>query len=308
MLRTDDRPRSARLLSEPRQHLVHRPLPADLVTGLEGHRFVLSGRLPRQHALFTDDTAGLHDLHFVTEALRRVSSLVAARYLRVPAGEALAVRAADVVVTDLAAWARSEVAAEAVMDLVLVPRADREVDCEAALSIDGAPCCTATARLGLSRPSPVAAGAHPGSFEAPIGPLAEASRVGRASAENVLISVARQQGPDRLTVDLDVRLAGPAFGSAAAHVPGTVLVEGTRQAAILAAGELRGLCTSHCAPVRWRGALAHRAVAGVPLVCAATVGRPAVDAAGRPAVDVALELSQRGTAVGSVTVSVVASC
>ncbi len=321
----------------PPQHLVHRPgTPDGFVLGAGcgiEHSFVLSTELPNAHPLFNDSLTSLHDFHFVTNAIRKIIKFVAHQYFRIPDDRPAASASATINVTDLVPWRRGPEPAHVVVDMRIRPvnvtdgiPGGLESDC--VVSIDGQPCCTGEARLIFLLPdfyhdhrargraeslrdvageaTVVRLGERPAQRRAGV-VVPEA--VGRTNACNVVVGRPVLIGNDGLLVDIMPDSGDPVFfGCEVDHVPGVLLIEASRQTAVLAAGELRGFTGAHCAITHWSGEFRGFAETDLPLRATATPGLTTRDPEGRPTVTVGLVFTQGQRSIGRVTVAVLQDC
>ncbi len=321
----------------PPQHLVHRPgTPDGFVLGAGcgvEHSFMLSTELPDAHPLFNDSLTSLHDVHFVTDAVCGTIKFVAHRYFRVPDDRLAVSASAEINVTDLTPWRRGPEPAHVVVDMRIRPvdvtdgiPGGLESDC--VISIDGRPCCTGEVRLVFPLPDFYRDHRARGRTESLRDVVGEATRVrlgerpvqqragvvvpeavGRTKACNVVVGKPVLSGNDDLLVDIMPNAGNPVFfGYTTDHVPTILLVEASRQTALLAAGELRGFTGAHCAITHWSGRFRGFAETDLPLHATATPGLTTRDPQGRPTVTVGLVFTQGQRPIGRVTVAVLQDC
>lgn len=331
----------------PPQHLVHRPgTPAAYVLddefGIE-HSFMLSTELPDAHPLFNDSLASFHDVHFVTDAVRRTMNFVARRYFRIPEDRPAVSISATIDVTDLAPWRRGWGATHVVVDVRIRPvdtidGVPHALEAVCVASIGGRSCCTAQARLGFLprdfyrdqrargraeslRPAldnpPVARftdpptlrpdAVFPSDTALPAAVAPEA--VGRTDARNVVIGEPQLIGGDMLRLEIRPDSDDAVFfGPGVDHVPALLLIEASRQTALLAAGELRGFTGAFCAITHWSGVFHGFTETDLPLRARATCAPTTRDPQGRPSVRVGVDFTQGARRIGSVTVAVLQDC
>ncbi|WP_462189162.1 MULTISPECIES: AfsA-related hotdog domain-containing protein [unclassified Frankia] len=326
----------------PPQHLVHQPgTPEGYVLGggygVE-HSFMLSTELPDAHPLFNDSLTSLHDVHFVTDVVRRTINFVAGRYFGIPEDRPAVSTSATINVTDLAPWRRGSGTTHVVVDMRVRPvdTADGipgalETSCTA--SIGGRSCYTVQARLVFLPPDfyrdQRARGRaeslrdrvddpYTAKFTGPPAPrqddvvfpdavLPEA--VGRTDARNVVVGEPHLIGSKGLRLEIRPDSDDPVFfDHGVDHVPCVLLIEVSRQAAVLAAGELRGFAGAFCAITHWSGGFRGFAETDLPLRVTATPGPTTRDPQGRPSVTVGVDVAQGPRRISSVTMAVLQGC
>jgi hypothetical protein len=304
-------------------HLLHRPGSAESVmlgtAAPVAQEFTLSARLPEHHPLFNDGPGIFHDLHYPIEAMRESVLFVAHQYFRVPAARPVVLASTEAVATDLEAWRRGTEPSHISVDMVLHPvdvinGVPRGLTCEARLSIDGVRCGDAKARTVFLMPKVYhnhrargRAASRGNGYSVPAldeRPPAEA--VGRCDPRNVVIGTPVPDDGGRLRIQVSAQPAHPVFAAGATdHVPSTVLLEASRQLAILAAGELHGFSASSCALGGWAARFQGFAEIDLPLMCTLRAEELRRDAAGRRVFPVALTFSQGARELATVTVEVI---
>ncbi|MFG2598733.1 AfsA-related hotdog domain-containing protein [Streptomyces sp. NPDC048462] len=315
-------------------HLVHCPdtPEAFVLASTEPVRqhFAFSTELPQDHPLFSDATAPFHDLLYPVESLRQTALFAAGRYFRVPENRRTLVTTSAAVVTDVAPWQRSRTGSQLGLDLDLTPTevvkgVPRGMRCRASVSIDGAQCGTAEARLLFLMPGVYRNHRTHGRQESdhsaqrnsglPPGHATPApSLVGRGSARNVMIGLPFDESEEGLTFPVDVPAAREVLPDAGHEVPASLFLETSRQAALFAAGELYGFAPSHTLLTNWRASFRGFAEPGLPLRCSVQpLGEQAGselrrNASGQPVAELRLTFVQGSRVVSTVAASVLQIC
>ncbi len=326
----------------PPQHLVHRPDTREgyLLGGGHGveHCFMLSTEMPDAHPLFNDTPASFHDLHFVAYMVRRTVKFVAGRYFRIPEDSLAVSTSTTIDVTDLAAWRRGPGSAHVVVDLRIRPVGTADggsgaLEASCLVSIGGRSCCTAQARFVFLPPGFYRDQRARGRTESlrdavrepptvrSAGPLASRQAdvtlpdtvrpeaVGRTDPRNVVVGEPHLIGGDSLLLGVRYDPVDPVFfGAGVDHVPGVLVIEASRQAAVLAAGELRGFTGALCTITHWSGGFRGLAETDLPLWVTARPGPTSRDQQGRPSVTVGVDFTQGPRRIGSVTLAVLQDC
>ncbi|MFS4097940.1 AfsA-related hotdog domain-containing protein [Streptomyces sp. AF1A] len=310
------------------RHLIHCPVSWDNcldAPGVGEEHFVLADRLPRDHPLFNDGPVHFHDVQVVTESVREIGEFVGHRYFGVPAERPGLFYRYDLRLTDLAPWrtgpnggSRLSTRLRAVPTHVVngVPRG---VEFHTEVSIDGIPCAVGSAglvflapalyrnQLALAQPVPddhaypqdgpdrAAGAAH----------RVPAAEVGRAAAENVLVSAPERLPSGRLTTWVRTDGVPRVFAGGEGRLAGLHVLEALRQSALLTAGRRHGLTTARCTLAASRVHFRGSAEAGPPLRCVAVPGGVEPDPAGRARVPVTMTLAQGRKAVAEATAVVV---
>lgn len=294
-------------------HLVHRPnTPEGVVLGTTGpteQQFAVSALLPERHPLFNDGADLFHDLHSPAEVLRRTALFVSHRYFRVPQERPAVFASTEVAVTELEPWRRTPGPAHLTMDITLSPAdvvsgVPRGLECESALFVEGVRCGTAAARLVFLMPRVYQNHRERGRvmsrsrFAEPTGGdlwpgVPSAKAVGRADQGNVVLGRPVQTQDGELVVEVVVDPGTRVYSEVTTdHVPAMVLIESTRQAALLLAGGLHGFTVTGCVLSRWSARFQGFAEPDLPLHCRASAGALGRAADGRPALPVTLTLHQ----------------
>lgn len=300
------------------RHITHRPAsPEEFLLGVtapEDCRFTVSDQLPRTELPFEDAPGRTHDLHYVTEVMHSVARLASNHYLRLPADRSLKVTGAAVTIDDTEPWRGVGRPGSATVDLHLRstfrPGRAPRLECAAGVLVRGTPYATGLLALRVDDGDRPLAEADdrvrglPGARTRP-----SPARVGRFDGRNVVLADPRFEPGLRLLADITPDPDNPAFDPAATHRAGVALVvEATRQAAVLTVGELHGFIPARCVPVRWTARFPADGECGPPLRCRVEPGPVVRDESGRTAATVEVLLFGRRVPMGKVTVTVVQDC
>ncbi len=308
-------------------HLLHRPSTAEgLMLGTVApvpQDFTLSAALPDTHPLFNDGPGAFHDPGFALEAMRQSVLFVAHQYFRVPSQRPVVLASTEVGITGLQAWRRNGHTAHIAVDMALHPvdvvnGVPRGLRCEAELAIDGITCGTARARTVFLMPKVYQnhrARGRAASRAEKFGAFAEGhgqddarprpETIGRTDPHNVVISLPLSHDDGLLRVRVIPDAAHPVFtANATDHVPAVVLLEASRQAAFLAAGELHGFSAANCVLTEWNAKFRGFAEIDLPLYCAAEAGPLGRGPGGHPAFPVTLTFTQGSREIATVAVAV----
>ncbi|MGH3415856.1 MAG: AfsA-related hotdog domain-containing protein [Actinocrinis sp.] len=305
-------------------HLLHRPSTAEgLMLGTVApvpQDFTLSAALPDTHPLFNDGPGTFHDPHFAIEAMRQSVLFVAHQYFRVPSQRPVVLASTEVGITGLETWRRNGHTAHIAVDMALHPvdvvnGVPRGLRCEAQLSIDGKRCGTAKARTVFLMPKvyqnhrargrAASRSERFGFADGQDDARPRPESVGRSDPHNVVISQPLSHDDDLLRVKVIPDAAHPVFtANATDHVPAVVLLEASRQAAFLAAGELHGFSAANCVLTEWNARFRGFAEIDLPLYCTAAAGPLGRDPGGHPAFPVTLTFTQGSREIATVAVAV----
>ncbi len=298
------------------RHLVQRPSTREeflLGSTAQGEcGFVLFDELPVTEPLMAIGHDQVDGVHFVTRAMDEVARFAALRHLRIPKDRCVPrIAHATVEITDVEPWRLARGRGEAVVDLGFRPLgaagAPGALECVAGVSIDGVPCATARARLDLPGTAPAAAG-RPRPLAEDLGRV-KACRVGRTDSRDVVVHGRLVTDEDRLLMDVVPHPDNPVFDPGRCdRARAALLVEASRQAATLTAGELRGLSAPHCLLTRWSAEFTRAVDASRPLRCTAVPGDLYRDSRDRPVVPVRIDFTQDERRVGTVAVLVLQDC
>lgn len=214
--------------------------------------YVAAVQIPRAHLLWFDRCAEYHDPLSMVEAIRQAVIVLGHRYLGVPAGTPVSLQSIEVTVEDISAFRDARnVPLEGIARIRLTPPPSShlcvgESSFDASLTIEGSLALTIRGR-GAHFPADVYrqlrihqqatrpadnAGDHADVERA------HPATVGRTDRRNVVVGAEPVRcGPDGTAlIPLVVDQRHPAFfDHPYDHVPGPLLLEGCRQAAILAA-------------------------------------------------------------------------
>lgn len=309
------------------RHLIHCPSSWDRylldAPSLGEERFVLTGDLSVRHPLFNDGPGRFHDPQVTMEAVAEVGALTGHRYFGVPEDRTGLFHRFGMELTESAPWRRrpSDDVSRMAIDLTAAPAnvmngIPRGLDLRWEVRIDDVRCGTGTAgmvflmpklyRRHLAYSSRVLRGTpdladEPATRPVPVQP----AEVGRASAENVVVSRPELDSRGRLRVWLMAEAVSPVITGMHDELTGTHLLESLRQTALLAAGRSGGLDPARC--VIGRTEVNFRAQAGLdlPIRCVALADRRTRDAHGRPAVPVMMTVTQSRRPVADAVLTVV---
>jgi hypothetical protein len=284
-------------------------LPTDTLAIDDSH-FLVAAQTPRSHLLFNDGPDRRHDLLVVVETVRQGGTVVAHRFLDMPLDRAFVLRAAEVEVVDADAWRMRPAPSQLVAELRLsdVVRRDgviARMSAAATVTIDGA----VAARGGGAmvavplrayqavRP-PARQRSRPTLTTSP--PLSP-DRVGRRNSRNVVITRPVPIGDDGSRMcELLVDPAHPHFfDHPQDHVPGTLMVEAYRQAAVAVAADLLVADADDLFVARCSTTFLRYAELGTPTFCTVKPGKIVLPAEGRPTVPLELTSSQGNATVAT---------
>jgi 2-oxo-3-(phosphooxy)propyl 3-oxoalkanoate synthase len=309
-------------VSDPRfvssvRHLVQRPVTREeflLGSAVQGvYNFVLFDELPFVDPLFAGDQDRVDGLHFITATMEEVARFVGLRHLRIPrACCPPVVTRASVDITDVDPWRLGGRRGQAVVDLHFralgAAGAPRGLECEVGVGIDGVPCATARAQLAFPQQAPAPVTGRPRLLAEDLGRMRPAS-VGRTDGRDVVVHGRLVIHENRVLMDVVPHPGNPVFDPDRSDRAGAVLlIEASRQAATLAAGELRGLSTAHCVLTRWSAEFGGEPDNSLPLRCSAVPGPLVRDRRDRPMVPVRIDFTQDERCVGTVNVAVLQDC
>jgi len=220
-------------------------------------QWAVAAMLPRSHMLFNDGgNPNYLDPLAIMEVARQVTEYVAHRYARVPQDHFLIFRGMNVAFTDPDVLRPGPEPARVVV-IVNARTSERLNKRPVTIMVDGRECAVlggkwfplprrvfASARERARRKQFANEQSLPQTDKSET--LAEPSRVGRFNPRNVLLANAAADGSDAMVFDLVIDQSHPVFfDHPVDHVPGMVILEAARQAAVAALGEHR-----HAAPNR----------------------------------------------------------
>lgn len=219
----------------------------DAIVDENRERVLACAQLPRSHALYNDVENDFHDLLLILEIGRQGMTVYGHVRLDVPAETAFVMSGLRIEVIDLEAMQQGAGPGELVVDVPFGeerrdgrgrPRAYKlegrgEIDGRLAFEFTGEALLIREALYERLRSVPVE---EDGVSPAPV-PV-EPARVGRLSPRNVVVGDAVRSGPElRCTLIADT--THPSFfDHPLDHVPGMLMLETARQAALLYVGEL----------------------------------------------------------------------
>jgi len=284
-------------------------LPTDTLAVDDNH-FLVAAQTPRSHLLFNDGPDRRHDLLVVVETVRQGGTVVAHRFLDMPLDRAFVLRSAEVEVVDVDAWRTRPTPSQLVAELRLsdVLRRDgviARMSAEATVTIDGA-----LAARGGGAMVAVPLGAYravrPPTRKRPrptatAKPALPPNQVGRRNSRNVVISrpVPVGEGGSR-ACELLVDPTHPHFfDHPQDHVPGTLMVEAYRQAAVAVGADLLVADADDLFVIGCSTTFLRYAELGTPTVCTVTPGEISLPAEGCPTVPLELTLSQSNATVAT---------
>ncbi|WP_434597785.1 AfsA-related hotdog domain-containing protein [Streptomyces sp. A5-4] len=310
--------------------------------------FAFSAELPVDHPLFSDTVGAYHDLLFPVESLREAALFAAQRYFRVSPKRHVVFVSGAARITAIAPWRITTGRSQVGLGLDLTPTdiingVPRGLDCRATVSIDGQQCGTAEARLAFLMPgayrnhrtigrleSERTAAPSPDAYGIPGAPVPE--RIGRRSARNVLVGLpadtdtdvdtgfdadiglgvdpgSHSAGPG-LTFPVDILAAQDVLPGETGEVPAALILEASRQAALLAAAELYGFRPGLALLTRWKAAFCGFAEPGIAMQCTVTpaAAEPGCDRAGRAVAELQLSFTQGSRVVANASASVLQDC
>jgi hypothetical protein len=287
--------------------------------------FAVSAMMPERHPLYNDGAGVFHDLHAPAEVLRGTALLVAHRYFRVPQERPAVFASTEVELTELEPWRRTASLAHLTMDITLRPTdvvngVPRGLECESVLRFEGVRCGSAAARLVFLMPKVYQNHRERGRAASKSRPIEvkgaepwpsrpSLRTVGRADQRNLVLGTPSQNQDGELLVQVLVDPANQVFAEATTdHVPAVVLIEASRQTALLLADELHGFTVAGCVLSRWSARFQGFAEPDLPLYCRAVAGRLDRAADGRPALPVSLVFCQGARQVGAVDTVVLQDC
>ncbi|MEV5873047.1 AfsA-related hotdog domain-containing protein [Streptomyces sp. NPDC052101] len=321
---------------EPLHHLVHRPGPAlgaPATAGPVRQEFGLATVLPLPSPPFAEGTGPCHDPCVPVEILRKMALFVAHQHFDVPARRETAFAEATLALDPADAWRRGALPAQLDLDLSVDPvdvvgGVPRGLVCRAGLRVADVPCGTASARLVFLTPGVYRLRRAQGRSRAlggpdeldeldgldrleglegagsPVGP----GDVARTDPRDVLLTGARH------TTDTLVAYVRPHPGLLLGHIhgvgdhlPSLVLMEATRQAAVLFAQRERAVPAGSCVLTEWQARFHGFAEPDLPLRLDLRARPRAPHRApdGHPALLVDVQLTQRTHQVGHIRMTVV---
>lgn len=248
--------------------------------------YACASQPPRAHRYYSDTTTGRYDPLLILEVARQAGVVVAHEYLGVPQGAQFVFSDLTLEVTDVDALRSGPEPARVVAHLRLHQLRHRRGeltggDLSAELELDGVPVATVTGgAVYLARAKYAAlrklmgAAPHDPDPPAPPPPLAPEA-VGRRDATNVVIAEPSGTAAAGSTLVAEVLVddGNPTFfDHPLDHVPGGLLIEALRQAAIVAASRAHDLPPAAGVAVRCHVDYGRFAELGAPVRCEAVAG------------------------------------
>lgn len=279
-------------------------------------RYIVAGQLPRTHSLYNDGPGRHHDLLLLAEVVRQAGTLISHRFCSVPEGTIFPLRRAQIEVGDLDALSSVDAASQLVADIRFFDqerqggaltsmslRAELFIDGRWAGSASGAMHFVSPASYNTLRRSPPLAGGG-SAFTAVRG--ADARRVGRRHARNVVVGeLERATEDERYSCAIVADTSHPSFfDHPQDHLPGTLLLEAFRQAALLAVADACAWSPESLLVVALAATFSRYAELNLEARCSASVGEPVLPRRGEPWVPVSLAVSQRGATLSQAVVRV----
>jgi len=285
-------------------------LPTDTLAVDDDH-FLIAAQTPRSHLLFNDGPDRFHDLLVIVETVRQGGTVVAHQFLDMPLDRAFVLRAAEVEAVDTDAWRTGPAPSQIVADLRVSDVVRRNgviarMSADATVTIDGA-----LAAHGGGAMVAVPLSAHQAVRPPSLKKLATSAavdgspvlpdRVGRRSRRNVVITEPGAVGGDGgRTCQLLVDTTHPHFfDHPQDHVPGTLMLEAFRQAAVAVAADLAGVDADELFVTRCAAAFLRYAELRSPTACTVKPGELALPADGGVTVPLELTLTQGGATVAT---------
>ena len=278
-------------------------------------RFLVAAQLPRSHSMYNDGTGRYHDLLLLAEVVRQAGTLLSHRFYGVPEGSVFPLRRAQIEITELDATARSDAASETVAD-VRISDHERQagqlssMSLNADLIIDGQRAGSASGAMHfVSRSSydtlrrdrpPSDSDASPAAVA-----RAEARRVGRCDARNVVVGELQRAGQAGHSCRVVADTRHPSFfDHPQDHLPGMLLLEAFRQTALLAVADACAWAPDSLVVVACDAKFARYAELDLEANCSASVGEPRLPRRGEPWVPVSLRVTQQGATLCDAVVRV----
>lgn len=248
------------------------------------NEYLVASQVPRGHGLWNDHPRRLHDPLALVEAGRQATFVVAHRHLRVSSSRVFVMRDVDFRVTDLAAFRNARMEPlDAVLRLQVgtqeeVPGDLNSMTFAAEVSIAGASAMRSRGGVTFLPPEQYEVlrgfggrdAAGPGGAGPPrVAPIAEALR-SRADVRNIVVGNP-VGAPPRYPVLVD-RGHPTFYDHPLDHVPGPLLLEAARQAALAAAMGAGALAASGALVTGCAGRFDRFVEHDAPVFCAARMG------------------------------------
>ncbi|WP_210492143.1 ScbA/BarX family gamma-butyrolactone biosynthesis protein [Patulibacter sp. SYSU D01012] len=306
--------------------LVHRAAVCEVfltdAAELAPRRYLTAAQLPRVHSLYSDGllTPARYDPLLLLEVCRQTTILVAHRFLGVAPRDKFVFGTGDFRVLDPEALLVGPDPGHAVVEATVVDehlrRGERDgVTYELVLSVDGRPAFALEMAIRWMPPAAWDALRARGRAALRLGPdhapdptrPVHPNEVGRTLPGNVVLAESRPS-PDGLHARVIVDRAHPAlFDHELDHIPGMLLFEAVRQAAVVAAHEHLGLSPSRLALSRARVTFTRFGEFELPT--ALHVRPPALrDGPAGPVAATSLEVTQDGVPIATADVELATAC
>ncbi|MDI6105618.1 ScbA/BarX family gamma-butyrolactone biosynthesis protein [Actinoplanes sp. NEAU-A12] len=311
------------------RNLVHRASVCEVfltdAVQVDADHFLCGGQLPRVHSFFSDQAGAppRYDSLLLMEVARQASILVAHRFLGVPLDHKFTFISGGISVVDPQALVFGALPGELTVDLRIVGERLRDgervgVEVILDMAVAGAPAATArTAFMWMTpqqwdafRARGRAKRGIIGGDPLPLGPGADPAAVGRAAAQNVVIGPIVAGDQDFLA-PVRVDLSHPClFDHPLDHVPGMLVFEAFRQAAMASAGAHHGLAPANLVMSDCTADFVTFGEFEHPIMCHAEVGDVVDSAAAEayPVVPVRLEMRQQDQTIARATIELSVHC
>lgn len=285
---------------------------------LDGGDVLLALQLPRGHSLWFDRDVPWHDTFSIAEAARQASFVVVHRHLGVPVGLPFTLQNFAFRVPEVTAYADdSTTPLEGVLRYRVVEERRRgadfsELTLRGDVTVNGVPAMSLTADMVFMDPEDYKAlrsfqlARRPAATDpVPVTALAP-EQVGRRDPRNVVIGDRPGNGVDENVFLYAIDRSHPSFfDHDYDHVPGPFIVEGFRQAAVVACHRSGLLPSPRAAVMGCSTLFTGFGEFGAPLECA--VGRPRRGSGGRIVVEVALRQYGTRAATGQIELAALSS-
>lgn len=300
--------------------LVHRTAVAETfltdAAKVSEDRYVVAAQLPRSHNLYNDGHGRYHDLLLLVEVVRQAGTLLSHRFYGVPEDFVFPLRRAQIELAHLAAMETSGAVSDMVADIRISDQqrqsgALTSMALHAELFVDGRRVGSVGGGMHFVSPSSYGTlrGAKPPAGDAPT--LAtvrrpEPRRVGRCDLRNVVVGeLEREPRDDGQSCRIIADTRHPSFfDHPQDHVPGMLLLEAHRQAALLAVAGTCAWAPESLLVVACDATFSRYAELDLESRCSASVGEPVLPRRGEAWVAVSLRISQRGATLSEAAVRV----
>jgi hypothetical protein len=289
------------------RHLVHRAAVSEvLVTDaarLDADRYAVAAQLPRGHSLFNDGNGEYHDLLALAESVRQAGTLLAHEYEGVPLGHVFPLRTAEIDIDDVDALRAGPDPAPLVARISMTDPQRRDgqliaLTVKADIHVEGRRVGTGGGAMYFVEPGSYATfrppAAHATGAPPPVAPVSP-GRVGRANGRNVVIGEPDEGPGSPIHYPLVVDTGHPFFfDHPQDHVPGMLLLEAFRQAALITVAEGLAVPVSQCVVVSCRARFTSYAELDHRVTCRVATDRPILPPSGPLQVAVDATMVQSG--------------